>query len=512
MSPGPQFDGAPTRDAGAAPFTRRHFLRVLERAAEVSRWPSLRASRGSRPSRGAPRPCPSCRLPSGRTSPSRCLPTCRRDPRASRPPSSRGWQPSPATTAPPAVRSSSAVRRGPGPAPRPRTRQHRQHGNGDQVLRIDVSPRACSTSLRQVARTRRHMMARFAGRPGSASARTGPVRRPGVEVVLAPARAAALHAGRARHDAAWNNPPGLGRGTSHDECTRCAALHVSSPTMLAARLHGPRDLRVERIAHPGPPPPGHGPDPREGDGNLRQRPALVPGRAHRRHADHVAAGARATSSPGVVEAVADGAPLTATTRRCVAGHPRGGRSRPSRAAVARCATTDIPTCAGDCTSAACTRTAAASASGCTCPRTRASRCRTNWTSRTAPCSNRSEWPSTPSTSRGSVSTTASSIIGAGPIGQLILQLVRLSTAGPVFISDRFPWRLALAERFGGHADLLRGREPRRGRHRRRPTGAASDVVIEAAWADASVDQSGLNGAARRPCRARRHPRRRRAAR
>ena len=40
------------------------------------------------------------------------------------------------------------------------------------------------------------------------------------------------------------------------------------------------------------------------------------------------------------------------------------------------------------------------------------------------------------------------ILGAGPIGLYVLQLVKLSGADPIFVSDKFPWRLKLAEQYG----------------------------------------------------------------
>src|SRR5205809_1050750 len=41
------------------------------------------------------------------------------------------------------------------------------------------------------------------------------------------------------------------------------------------------------------------------------------------------------------------------------------------------------------------------------------------------------------------------IIGAGPIGLLILQVAKLAGADPIFITDKFPWRLKLAQKWGG---------------------------------------------------------------
>jgi L-iditol 2-dehydrogenase len=34
---------------------------------------------------------------------------------------------------------------------------------------------------------------------------------------------------------------------------RCNRLELTPTTMLAARLHGPREVRVEQVPHPGPP-------------------------------------------------------------------------------------------------------------------------------------------------------------------------------------------------------------------------------------------------------------------
>jgi L-iditol 2-dehydrogenase len=75
------------------------------------------------------------------------------------------------------------------------------------------------------------------------------------------------------------------------------------------------------------------------------------------------------------------------------------------------------------------------------------------------------------------------IIGAGPIGLLILQAARLSGADPVFISDKFPWRLKLAEQFGGVPIPCEEMLARIGRE---TAGRGVDVAIEAAWGDQSV--------------------------
>jgi L-iditol 2-dehydrogenase len=80
------------------------------------------------------------------------------------------------------------------------------------------------------------------------------------------------------------------------------------------------------------------------------------------------------------------------------------------------------------------------------------------------------------------------ILGAGPIGLLILQMARLAGADPIFVSDRYPWRLKLAARFGGipihctREDVVR-------RVQQETVGRGVDVAIEAAWADASVGEA-----------------------
>jgi L-iditol 2-dehydrogenase len=80
------------------------------------------------------------------------------------------------------------------------------------------------------------------------------------------------------------------------------------------------------------------------------------------------------------------------------------------------------------------------------------------------------------------------IIGAGAIGLMILQLVRMSGASAVFITDKFPWRLALAERWGARPILSDGSDPV-GLVSRETRGRGVDVAIEAAWADHSIGQA-----------------------
>lgn len=80
------------------------------------------------------------------------------------------------------------------------------------------------------------------------------------------------------------------------------------------------------------------------------------------------------------------------------------------------------------------------------------------------------------------------ILGAGCIGLSILQMVKLSGAQPIFISDKFPWRLKVAEELGAipincdEVDPVQAVLNATG-------GQGVDVAIEAAWADHSVQQS-----------------------
>jgi L-iditol 2-dehydrogenase len=80
------------------------------------------------------------------------------------------------------------------------------------------------------------------------------------------------------------------------------------------------------------------------------------------------------------------------------------------------------------------------------------------------------------------------ILGAGPIGLCILQLVKLSGASPIFISDKFTWRLEIAKRYGAipiNCDTVEGVEV----VMEATNGRGVDVAIEAAWADNSVQQA-----------------------
>jgi L-iditol 2-dehydrogenase len=83
---------------------------------------------------------------------------------------------------------------------------------------------------------------------------------------------------------------------------------------------------------------------------------------------------------------------------------------------------------------------------------------------------------------------SAAVLGAGPIGLLILQVARLAGADPVFVTDKFAWRLERARAWGGIplacdvVDVV-------AQIRQETAGRGVDVAIEAAWADASVEQA-----------------------
>ena len=80
------------------------------------------------------------------------------------------------------------------------------------------------------------------------------------------------------------------------------------------------------------------------------------------------------------------------------------------------------------------------------------------------------------------------ILGAGPIGLYILQLARLSGADPIFVSDKFDWRLAMAAELGAIPVNCDSADPVQF-VRDATNGRGVDIAIEAAWADHSVQQA-----------------------
>ena len=80
------------------------------------------------------------------------------------------------------------------------------------------------------------------------------------------------------------------------------------------------------------------------------------------------------------------------------------------------------------------------------------------------------------------------IIGSGPIGLYILQLVKRSGAHPIFISDRLSWRLKIAGDYGGipiNFDVVNPVQAVMDA----TDGRGVDVAIEAAWAGAAIQHA-----------------------
>ncbi len=80
------------------------------------------------------------------------------------------------------------------------------------------------------------------------------------------------------------------------------------------------------------------------------------------------------------------------------------------------------------------------------------------------------------------------ILGAGPIGLLCLQVARLAGAAPVYVVDQFAWRLELAAQYGAIPINFTQEDPVQA-VMQATGGAGVDVGIEAAWADHSVQQA-----------------------
>lgn len=80
------------------------------------------------------------------------------------------------------------------------------------------------------------------------------------------------------------------------------------------------------------------------------------------------------------------------------------------------------------------------------------------------------------------------ILGAGPIGLFILQVARLAGADPIFITDKLPWRLKLASKLGA-IPINYDSENAARVVLKETEGRGVDVAIEAAWGDHSVEQA-----------------------
>ena len=255
--------------------------------------------------------------------------------------------------------------------------------------------------------------------------------------------------------------------------------------MMAARLHGPRDLRVEEVPTPGPPPPGHVllrvrttgicgsdlhsyHDARIGDTPI-EGPLVI---GHEFSAIVEAVGAEALDyqhaplKPGTRVAV-DPAQPCGRCESCAGGHPNlclrlhfcgnypdGGSlcewmHMPAHSCV------PVPDGIDD------TRAALLEPLGVALHAVDLARIHVG---------------------------DSLAIVGAGAIGLLILQLARLSGASPIFVTDRLAWRLARADAWGGIPIDIDGGDPVQAISRQ-TRGRGVDIAIEAAWADRSITQA-----------------------
>jgi len=81
------------------------------------------------------------------------------------------------------------------------------------------------------------------------------------------------------------------------------------------------------------------------------------------------------------------------------------------------------------------------------------------------------------------------ILGAGPIGLCLVQLVRLCGADAIYVTDQFSWRVEMARRFGATAAWCCDARDPVAAVREATGGRGVDVAFEAAWCDHSVDQA-----------------------
>lgn len=81
------------------------------------------------------------------------------------------------------------------------------------------------------------------------------------------------------------------------------------------------------------------------------------------------------------------------------------------------------------------------------------------------------------------------VLGAGPVGLLIMRLAVLAGAAPVFVFDKFAWRLQLARAWGATEALDVDAGSPAEAVMAATGGRGVDVAIEAAWADESVQQA-----------------------
>jgi len=255
--------------------------------------------------------------------------------------------------------------------------------------------------------------------------------------------------------------------------------------MIAARLYGPHDLRVEEVPAPGPPPPGHVllrlrttgicgsdlhsyHDARIGDTPIES--PLVIGHEFSAMVEEVGAGAadyqHLPIRPGTRVAV-DPAQPCLRCESCAAGHPNlclrlhFCGNYPDGGSLCEWMHMPAPACVPVPGGLDDTQAALLEPLGVALHAVDLARIRVG---------------------------DSLAIVGAGAIGLLILQLARLSGASPIFVTDPLPWRRARAAAWGGVPIDIDGDDPARAVSRE-TRGRGVDVAIEAAWADRSIAQA-----------------------
>ena len=266
--------------------------------------------------------------------------------------------------------------------------------------------------------------------------------------------------------------------------TRMAG-NAYSTTMLAARLHGPRDVRVERVPCPGSPGPG--------TALLRLKETGICGSDLHSYQD-ARIGDKAVEAPlvlghefsAVVEEVGDDSldgnhrPLLPGTRvavdpaqpcgrceQCEKGHPNlcwrlhFCGSYPDGGSLCECMHMPAKTCFPIPEKLSFTEAALLEPLGVAIHAVDLARIRVGH---------------------------SVVILGAGPIGLLILQVALLAGADPVFVTDVLPWRLEAARLRGGvPVDATRGDVCNI--VEQATNGRGVDVAIEAAWGEKTIEQA-----------------------
>lgn len=81
------------------------------------------------------------------------------------------------------------------------------------------------------------------------------------------------------------------------------------------------------------------------------------------------------------------------------------------------------------------------------------------------------------------------VLGAGPIGLMILEITQLAGAHPIIVTERLPWRVDMARRYGADIVIDITKEDPVQAVMEATDGRGADVVFEAAWGGEAVAQA-----------------------